>query len=416
MHGVRKIRPYFFRGSKVRKAVIEPQANLSLARPTVSGELNISKKSNIALTSSLCFGVIFGFVVAGSIINPRQANQTLAAQEVKSENLIKNSLTYTAKPLAPVSNRVADANMASALAQTANLPVATDVAIKSAVVSSEEELKQTTSASAIAKPAIVELDQVVGSVTTYVVQEGEDVNAVANQTGVSAQTIKWANGLTGDAVDAGKELKILPVDGVLYKVKSGDSVDSIAEKYQASAPRIVAYNNLENQALAEGQEVVIPSGVLPETERPGYVPPRPAPVYRATTTFYNYSAFGGGGRINVRTLPNNMGKTGGNRYAWGNCTWYAYERRVQLGRPIGGLWGNATSWAGSARANGFVVNNTPAPGAIFQNHGGYGHVGIVESVFPNGDIYVTEMNYQGLNVISGAIISANSVGRYNYIH
>ena len=34
----------------------------------------------------------------------------------------------------------------------------------------------------------------------------------------------------------------------------------------------------------------------------------------------------------------------------------------------------------SARAAGFVVNNTPAPGAIFQTTAGYyGHVGIVET-------------------------------------
>ncbi len=44
-----------------------------------------------------------------------------------------------------------------------------------------------------------------------------------------------------------------------------------------------------------------------------------------------------------------------------NCTWYVYERRLQLGRPISSFWGNANTWATSARAAGFVVNNTPAP-------------------------------------------------------
>jgi putative secretory antigen len=104
----------------------------------------------------------------------------------------------------------------------------------------------------------------------------------------------------------------------------------------------------------------------------------------------------------------------GNRYAAGNCTWYAYERRLQLGRPIGSFWGNANTWATSARAAGFVVNNTPAPGAIFQTTAGYyGHVGIVERV-ENGVVYVSDMNYAGYGIITHRTL--NGAGGYLYIH
>ncbi|WP_232736028.1 CHAP domain-containing protein [Candidatus Minimicrobia vallesae] len=108
----------------------------------------------------------------------------------------------------------------------------------------------------------------------------------------------------------------------------------------------------------------------------------------------------------------------GNRYAAGNCTWYAYERRLQLGRPIGSFWGNANTWATSARAAGFVVNNTPAPGAIFQTVWGgygYGHVGIVERV-DGGVVYVCDMNYAGYGIISSRIVPLAEAVLYNFIH
>ncbi|MDT4090468.1 CHAP domain-containing protein, partial [Staphylococcus aureus] len=54
-------------------------------------------------------------------------------------------------------------------------------------------------------------------------------------------------------------------------------------------------------------------------------------------------------------------------------------------------------------------------GAIFQTAAGpYGHVGVVESVNPNGTITVSEMNYAGFNVKSSRTIL--NPGKYNYIH
>ena len=61
--------------------------------------------------------------------------------------------------------------------------------------------------------------------------------------------------------------------------------------------------------------------------------------------------------------------------------YYAFDRRAQLGRSIGSLWGNANNWNYAAKVAGFKVDKTPEVGAIFQTAAGpYGHVGVVESV------------------------------------
>ena len=80
----------------------------------------------------------------------------------------------------------------------------------------------------------------------------------------------------------------------------------------------------------------------------------------------------------------------GNRYAANNCTWWAYERRHQLGLPVGSFFGNGAQWAASAAAMGYWVDNTPRMiGDIMVFQGGqagsswgYGHVAIVEEIYP----------------------------------
>ncbi|HRN90744.1 MAG TPA: CHAP domain-containing protein, partial [Candidatus Saccharibacteria bacterium] len=76
--------------------------------------------------------------------------------------------------------------------------------------------------------------------------------------------------------------------------------------------------------------------------------------------------------------------------------------------------------AARAMSQGLKVDRTPSVGAIMQNGGGFGHVAIVESVLPNGDVSVSEMNAYvaggGYNVVSGRIILAANAGQYLYIH
>lgn len=107
-----------------------------------------------------------------------------------------------------------------------------------------------------------------------------------------------------------------------------------------------------------------------------------------------------------------------NTYVWGNCTYWAYAMRVWAGNPIGKWWGNANTWDDSARKENYVVNHTPAVGAVFQtDEGDWGHVAYVIKVDPmTGEWTISEMNAQGLNVVSQRTFSKGSAGYYTFIH
>lgn len=109
--------------------------------------------------------------------------------------------------------------------------------------------------------------------------------------------------------------------------------------------------------------------------------------------------------------------------AWGNCTYYVYNRVAQLGKPIPSpSMGHAYMWSNSARSMGYSVSRTPKTGTIAVFSQGvagsdptYGHVSFVEKVFSDGSVLVSEMNVQGLNVISTRIISANDAQLTEFI-
>lgn len=110
----------------------------------------------------------------------------------------------------------------------------------------------------------------------------------------------------------------------------------------------------------------------------------------------------------------------GNTYAWGNCTWWAYAMRTWAGSPIPNTWGNANTWDDYAARDGYIVNQTPAIGAIFQNDndgGGYGHVAYVIAVDPiEGRWTISEMNAPTLNVVSARTFSPEAAAHYKFIH
>lgn len=118
----------------------------------------------------------------------------------------------------------------------------------------------------------------------------------------------------------------------------------------------------------------------------------------------------------------NVNHDSGNSYAAGNCTQYVYNRITQLGGHVDLDMGNGADWGAKGRARGYEVTNTPkagtavsfAPGVLGADPD-YGHVAFVEKVNGDGSILISEMNAQGLGVISTRTILAEYTHLMSYI-
>ena len=375
--------------------------NIGARRTIIRNHFTSLRSKKRKLQSFAIYGGIFlltiSFLVygnSGSNVSAERS-KTLASSETTGVS----SVSKSAKSKTASVDELTAANAVTNLAETAELPSAGDLRESETSLTIKKNLSQNDT-EVITKPDIVKPDtSAARGISSYVTKEGDTMESIAKKFKISSQTLRWANNTTSDAVEPNKTLVVPLVDGVVYTIKDGDTAQSLAEKYKTSAERVVLYNDIDDGAkLSTGSRIVLPGGELPENERPGYVASRS----RSTTS----------GSRNWLTA------SVGNRYAAGNCTWYAYERRLQLGRPIGSFWGHAKAWSDSARAAGFVVNDVPAPGAIIQNTWGgfgYGHVGIVERV-DGQNIYIMEMNYRGYNIISPRTIPLAEARRYNFIH
>ena len=375
--------------------------NVGARRTIIRNHFTSLRSKKRKLQSFAIYGGIFLLTISFLIYGNSGSNVSAERSKTlaSSETTGVSSVSKSAKSKTASVDELTAANAVTNLAETAELPSAGDLRESETSLTIKKSLSQN-DAEVITKPDIVKPDtSAARGISSYVTKEGDTMESIAKKFKISSQTLRWANNTTSDAVEPNKTLVVPLVDGVVYTIKDGDTAQSLAEKYKTSAERVVLYNDIDDGAkLSTGSRIVLPGGELPENERPGYVASRS----RSTTS----------GSRNWLTA------SVGNRYAAGNCTWYAYERRLQLGRPIGSFWGHAKAWSDSARAAGFVVNNVPAPGAIIQNTWGgfgYGHVGIVERV-DGQNIYIMEMNYKGYNIISPRIVPLAEAHRYNFIH
>lgn len=95
---------------------------------------------------------------------------------------------------------------------------------------------------------------------------------------------------------------------------------------------------------------------------------------------------------NAPVIPPHPVTDPSNSYAWGQCTWYVKNKRLDLPNNLG----NANTWHTLAQSQGYEVNTTPYPGAVGVTTAGmFGHVVFVESVNPDGTVNISEMNYAG---------------------
>ncbi len=104
---------------------------------------------------------------------------------------------------------------------------------------------------------------------TYTVQAGDNASTIAEEFGVSIETILWNNGTLEDNPDylnVGDVLTILPVSGVYHTVVEGDTLESIAKKYKAQGEDITGYEGnymQEPYTITVGQKLIVPGGRKP---------------------------------------------------------------------------------------------------------------------------------------------------------
>ena len=365
----------------------------------------------------LATAVVLGFVIVGSTYRngDNSGNLNMVADANKDYNVSTDQLTE----MYVVANLSNSLELASTEAVSSNY-------VKASVMT---EIGQS-NAEKLEKPAIVDTSGMERGVRNYVVKDGDTVASIAEANGLSADQVRWSNGLKTEDVTPGQTLKLPCTSGIVYTTKSGDTLDSIASKTGSNKDDIAALNDLEGtSAPAEGTQLVIPNGTLPETERPEYVAPSARSrnsrnTASTNTNTYTYTYLGStSDRANMRTvgffysLPNN----GGNTNAAGQCTWYAWWWRKNDGASLGelpsGSLGNASGWARSLAAKGYRVDHTPQTGAVFQTTSGYyGHVGVVTGINGDGSITVREMNYGRPYRVTESTIPANIVRNFNYIH
>lgn len=101
-----------------------------------------------------------------------------------------------------------------------------------------------------------------GTISVYVVHEGDTLSQIAKMFGVTTNTIAWNNDIQRGVIRPGQTLIILPISGVQHTVKKGDTVASLAKKYNADAEEIRDYNGLGEGTLAVGEVILVPDGEM----------------------------------------------------------------------------------------------------------------------------------------------------------
>lgn len=308
---------------------------------------------------------------------------------------VLNSSVLTASETNPI-DQLSSAEIAANVAQTVAL--AETVSVKNNADSVSSELAVTPADSlAVAKPQAVGTSaKTKADIQDYTVQPGENVASIASKFGVTSDSIMGSNNLRNNNVAAGTVLAIPPINGLVYTVKPGDTPDSLSQRYRANKDQIIAFNDVELTGLQVGERIVIPGGQVPA----------PVVISRPFQATFGY-----------------------NGYDYGWCTWYAANRRTQLGRPVPANLGNANTWASRAAAAGIPTGSTPQVGAVaMKKSRAPGHVAIVEAVNADGSFWISEMNssgqvsmtdsrpYGGWGKINWKLIPASAVGTYTYIY
>jgi surface antigen len=329
--------------------------------------------------------VLLAIVIGVMLMQPDSGPVTKSAAAVaKSQNGAASS------PL----DQLSSANIALTVARMSNLPETT--AITNQADSEDIELSQssTVDSTVTSKPQIVaSAFKSSKDIKSYTTVAGDTISGIAARFGVTSDSIRWSNNLTGDAVAAGTSLQIPPVNGIVYTVASGENADTIAAKFNADRNKIIAFNDAEISGIAAGQQILVPDGTKAALVAKSVAAPK------ATTS----------------TLLRGSATYGYNGYDYGYCTYWVAVLRAKAGNPVPTNLGNAATWAVRAAAYGLPTGSEPRVGAaVVTSTRGAGHVAYVTAVNGDGTITISEMNHAGWNKTDIRTLPAEPNFRYIY--
>jgi surface antigen len=242
---------------------------------------------------------------------------------------------------------------------------------------------------------------------TYQVKDGETLKALAARFNVSVNSIRWSNFSalknTSKDVTSGMKITIPPVDGIVVTTQQGDTPLGLANTYHVDPSAIVDFNYLrtgEQDPIQTGTVIVIPGGTGATFDTPSAMSSTAIPV-----------AHGGNGGYSIVSVGGSYPVRAGNRFSFGYCTWYVYNRRSVP-------WlGNAWEWFGQAQSYGYATGQTPRVGAIMVTwESSFGHVAYVEAVNSDGSFTVSEMNFVRWDVIDNRTIKPGGVPLIGFIY
>lgn len=193
-----------------------------------------------------------------------------------------------------------------------------------------------------------------GNYLTYEIEDGDTVESIAGDFGVSVETLLNANGLPkGTKLKIGDKLAILPIDGVKHTVKSGDTIKSIALKYNADADRILAFNDLPDNALIKpGDVLIIPGGEFHIPLSPKVAPVN-TPLPQSLPNLVGYFGLPSGGRVTYGLHRYNAIDIGGKD--WCNTPIYASADGTVVTADLQGWNGGYGKYIKIAHNNGTIT-------------------------------------------------------------
>lgn len=110
----------------------------------------------------------------------------------------------------------------------------------------------------------------------YTIQSGDTISSIAQDFGISVETILWENNLTSRSlIRPGNTLKILPQTGLMHVIAKNETISSISKKYDVSSDSIIIANNLDSEEVLKlNQKIFVPGGrkiiVSTPVNRPAY--------------------------------------------------------------------------------------------------------------------------------------------------